>query len=205
MLFKAELEPMLEAMHLSMPTNMQQKAVDFLMLLKKWNKVYNLTAIHTLQKMVTHHLLDSLSVATFLQGERILDVGTGAGFPGIPLALYYPNKQFILLDSNGKKTRFLIQAISELSIQNVQVVQERIENCRLTPCFDDIIFRAVKPIPEMLSKARHLCCAEGQFLAMKASYPSKELEGLTHPFTVQSLFVPGLGAERHLIIIDGVA
>lgn len=194
----------LNAMGLSMPEAMQQKAFDFLRLLKKWNKVYNLTAIHDLEKMITHHLLDSLSIAPFLQGNRILDVGTGAGFPGIPLALYYPDKQFTLLDSNGKKTRFLVQATAELNIQNVAVIQERVENYRAIPCFDVIIFRAVRSIPEMIAKVQHLCCEKGRFLAMKATYPAKELKNLSHPFTVKLLRVPGLNAERHVVIIEGV-
>lgn len=198
-------ESQLKAMGLSMPEIMQQKALDFLRFLQKWNRAYNLTAIHDFDTMITHHLLDSLSIAPYVRGERILDVGSGAGFPGIPLALYFPNKQFTLLDSNGKKTRFLTQAVAELGIQNVEVVQMRVENYHTNPGFDAIIFRAVKSIPEMISKTQHLCRKNGQFLAMKANYPKEELQKLNNPFTVQTLVVPALNAERHLIIIEDIA
>lgn len=195
----------LSEMGLTMPAAQQQKALAFLHFLKKWNKAYNLTAIHGIDDMVTQHLLDSLSIAPYLQGQNILDVGTGAGFPGIPLALYYPDKHFTLLDSNGKKTRFLLQAKSEFDFPNVEIVQERVENFQTANCFDAIIFRAVKSIQEMISKTQHLCCKNGQLLAMKAVYPTIELQNLSNPFTVQALSVPGLEAERHLIIIEGTA
>lgn len=192
-------------MGLSMPEELQQKALAFLGFLEKWNHAYNLTAIHHFDEMVIHHLLDSFSVAPYLKGERIIDVGTGAGFPGVPLALYYPDKQFTLLDSNGKKARFLTQAKTELGISNIEVVQERTENYHTPHCFDAIIFRAVKSISEMLLKTQHLCCKKGRFLAMKAAYPAEELQNISNPFTAQALTVPGLEAERHLIIIEGVA
>lgn len=195
----------LKKMQLSMPETAQQKALEFLRFLQKWNQAYNLTAIDNFDQMITHHLLDSLAISPYLKGQRILDVGTGAGFPGVPLALYFPEKQFTLLDSNGKKTRFLMQAKAEFDIANVQLVQERVENYQTAHCFDAIIFRAVKSIPEMLPKSQHLCCENGQFLAMKATYPANELQGLQNPFTVQALTVPGLEAERHLIIIEGRA
>ena len=186
-----------------MPVFAQQKAIAFLQCLKKWNQTYNLTAIRDIDAMITHHLLDSLSVAPYLEGQSILDVGTGGGFPGIPLALYFPEKQFTLLDSNGKKTRFLLQAVTTLRIKNVQIVQMRVEDYHTPPCFDAIIFRAVKSIPEMIARSEHLCGKNGRFLAMKATYPVKELQNLSNPFTVQALTVPGLNAERHLIIVEG--
>lgn len=199
------LDSQLKAMGLAMPAAQQEKAIAFLHLLKKWNQAYNLTAIRDFDEMITGHLLDSLSIAPYIHGQHILDVGTGAGFPGVPLAIYYPQKQFTLLDSNGKKTRFLLQAVSELEISNVAVVQSRVENYQTATCFDAIIFRAVKSIPEMISKTQHLCCKSGQFLAMKALYPEEELQNLSNPFTVQALSVPGLDAERHVIIIEGAA
>ena len=199
------IDRQLNALHLSMPEPAQQKVLDFLHFLQKWNRAYNLTAINNFDQMMTHHLLDSLAIAPYLKGQRVLDVGTGAGFPGVPLALYFPEKQFTLLDSNGKKTRFLVQAKAELDITNVEVIQERVENYQTAHCFGAIIFRAVKSIAEMLSKSQHLCCENGQFLAMKATYPANELQDLQNPFTVQALTVPGLEAERHLIIIEGRA
>jgi len=192
-------------MGLTMPAAQQQKALAFLHFLEKWNNAYNLTAIRDFDGMMTHHLLDSLSIAPYIHGQRIIDVGSGAGFPGIPLALYYPQRHFVLLDSNGKKTRFLLQAKSEFDIANIDVVQMRVENYQTVSCFDAIIFRAVKSIPEMISKTQQLCCKNGQFLAMKAVYPAEELQNLSNPFTVQALSVPGLDAKRHLIIIEGTA
>ncbi|MCB1827070.1 MAG: 16S rRNA (guanine(527)-N(7))-methyltransferase RsmG [Coxiellaceae bacterium] len=185
-----------------MSAQAQEKALAFLRLLEKWNHAYNLTAIHDFDAMITHHLLDSLAVAPFVKGDQIIDIGTGAGFPGVPLALCFPDKQFTLLDSNGKKTRFLIQAKTELSISNIEIVQDRAENYQTAACFDAIIFRAVKSIPEMITKTQHLCCKNGQLLAMKAVYPTEELKDVDHPFTVVPLSVPGLEAERHLIIIE---
>ena len=193
----------LTTMGLSMSETAQQKAIQFLRCLEKWNRAYNLTAIRQFDQMITYHLLDSLSVAPYLQGQNILDVGTGAGFPGIPLALYFPEKQFTLLDSNGKKTRFLLQVVAELAIKNVRIVQMRVEDYHTPQCFDVIIFRAVKSILEVISKSQHLCCKKGQFLAMKAAYPAEELQKMTNPFTVRALTVPGLNAERHLIIVEG--
>jgi 16S rRNA (guanine527-N7)-methyltransferase len=198
-----DLNTGLSALSLSLSKEAQDKALAFLDLLEKWNQAYNLTAIKTRQAMITHHLLDSFALAPYLKGHRILDVGSGAGFPGIPLALYFPNKVFTLLDSNGKKTRFLAQVKSALSITNIEIVQKRAENYQTAHCFDAIIFRAVKPIPEMLKKTQHLCCKDGQTLAMKGSYPTEELDSLDQAFAVQALTVPGLDAERHVIIIEG--
>ena len=182
----------------------QERLQAFLLLLQKWNHTYNLTAVKN-EEMMTHHVLDSLAVAPYIKGNCIIDVGTGAGFPGVPLALHCPEKQFVLLDSNGKKTRFLVQAKAELKIDNIEIVQSRVEAYHTDACFDAIIFRAVKPIQEMIEKTQHLCCKNGQFLAMKGHYPTEELKAVTNPATVHALTVPGLHAKRHLVIIQGAS
>ena len=198
------LDTALKTLGLEMPEAQQKRLLAFMTLLQKWNQTYNLTSIEN-EKMLTHHILDSLAVVPYLKGERILDVGTGAGFPGIPLAFYFPEKHFTLLDSNGKKTRFLIQAKAELGIDNIDVVQSRVEAFHTEDCFDAIIFRAVKSIEEIVGKSRHLCCKRGQFLAMKGSYPAEELKAMTNPVTVHELKIPGLQAKRHLVILQGVS
>ncbi len=173
----------------------------YLELLQKWNQSYNLTAITDFSEMVTHHLLDSLSIAPYLQGKRVLDVGTGAGFPGIPLALAYPDYKFVVLDSNGKKIRFITQAIAELGIKNVFPVQERVENFRDSEPFDDIISRAVSDISTLMAQTQHHKHSETQWLLMKGTYPKEELSGFKMPYKVEKLSVPRLEAERHLVIV----
>ena len=193
------LNTALKTLNLEMAEAQQERLLAFVSLLQKWNHAYNLTAIED-DKMLTHHILDSLAVVPYLKGARILDVGTGAGFPGMPLAFYFPEKHFTLLDSNGKKTRFLIQAKEALKIDNIEVVQSRVEAYHTEDCFDAIIFRAVKSIEEIVEKSRHLCCKNGRFLAMKGSYPREELKAITNPVTVHELTIPGLHAKRHLVI-----
>jgi len=200
-----QLRQGLSQLKLSMPGNQQDRLLAFLDFVKKWNRSYNLTAITDMEEMISHHVLDSLSIAPYLTGKRIIDIGTGAGFPGVPLALYFPEKQFTLLDSNGKKTRFLVQAKAEFSLDNIEIVHSRAESYRTEICFDAIIFRAVKSIWEMIDKTKHLCCENGQFFAMKASYPTEELKAMTNPVSVHKLQVPGLNAERHLIIVEGAS
>lgn len=191
----------LKQLGLSMPAEQQKRMLAFLTFLQQWNRAYNLTAIHDIDKMVTYHVLDSLSIAPYLTGNRIIDVGTGAGFPGIPLAFFYPKKQLTLLDSNGKKTRFLIQAKAAFAIDNIDIIHSRVERYHTEPCFDTVIFRAVKPIQEMIDQTSHLCCKNGHFFAMKAGYPTEELKAISKLATVQALTVPGLDAQRHLVIL----
>ncbi|HSW51993.1 MAG TPA: 16S rRNA (guanine(527)-N(7))-methyltransferase RsmG, partial [Sulfuricaulis sp.] len=164
---------------------------------------YNLTAVRDPEQMVPRHLLDSLSVLPYLQGPRVLDIGTGAGLPGIPLALARPDLEFTLLDSNAKKTRFATQALHELGLKNVAVVQERVEKFHPAEKFDTLIARAFASIPDMLAASRHLCAPHGRFLVMKGVFPQEELAAVTDGYRaeVKALTIPGLDAARHMVIL----
>ena len=178
--------------------------LDYLDLIEKWNKTYNLTAIRDPKEMFSKHLLDSLAIAPYVKGNNILDVGSGAGLPGIPLALYYPHKQFVLLDSNGKKTRFLQHVKQKLALKNIEVIQARVEKFTSQSCFTSITARAFSSIPKLLEICQHLCCDNGQFLLMKGNYPQEELHGIIDAiFSVEviPLQIPGLSAKRHLVQI----
>ena len=198
-----KLERGLQDMAIDLAPPIRQKLLKFLKYLEKWNSAFNLTAVRDPEQMVPRHLLDSLSVLPFLQGSRVLDIGTGAGLPGIPLALARPNLTFTLLDSNAKKTRFVTQTIHELGLQNVQVVQERVEKFHPTEKFDTLIARAFASIPDMLAASRHLCAPHGRFLLMKGVFPKEELAAVTDGYQaeVKTLRVPGLDAARHLVIV----
>jgi len=183
--------------------DIQTKLIQYIVLLDKWNKTYNLTAVRDIQKMVAQHLLDSLSVNTYLQGKYVLDVGTGAGLPGIPLALANPDKEFVLLDSAMKRTRFVLQAVGELGLKNVQVVQSRIEDYQPEQLFDTIISRAFTAMEDFVSATQHLCVAKGQLLAMKGRFPAQEINSLPDEWHIksESLEVPNVNAERHIVIL----
>lgn len=187
---------------LAVPAEAQQAMLAYLVLLARWNRVYNLTAIRAPGEMVIRHLLDSLSVARDVTGPRVLDVGTGAGLPGIPLALAHPEWQFVLLDSNAKKTRFVTQAAAELHFSNVGVVTSRVESYRPAQCFGTLICRAFGSLTDILAHTRHLYCPGGGLVAMKGEYPATELQSLPPDVTVaeiRAVTVPGLAAQRHMV------
>lgn len=181
-----------------------ERLLQFLELLSKWSKVYNLTAVRGLEQMVPLHLLDSLAVNGWLAGKRIIDVGTGAGLPGIPLALCNAERHFTLLDSNGKKTRFVTHASGMLGLANVDVVQCRAEDYAPDTPFDTVICRAYAPAARIVETCGHLCAPGGSILAMKGARPDAELAEfaeLTPDWRVddvQRIVVPGLDAQRHL-------
>ena len=182
----------------------QSSLIKYVQLLDKWNKTYNLTAVRKPEQMVTRHLLDSLSICPYIRGKHILDVGTGAGLPGIPLAIVFPEKQFTLLDSNNKKTRFVTQAVSELELPNVDVVQSRVENFQFPELFDTITTRAYSAIGEMVEQTSHLLAKDGVFLAMKGANPVAEIDEMSSKYAIKeshTIRVPGLEEGRHLLEI----
>lgn len=195
----------LETMGVVLDTAARGKLLEFLELLAKWNKIYNLTAVRELEQMIPRHLLDSLAVLPYLRGQRVLDIGSGAGLPGIPLALARPDSQFVLLDSNAKKIRFITQAVHELKIANVEVVNAAVEKFQPPAKFDTLVARAFAAIPDMLSSCRHLCAPGGVVLAMKGVFPQEEIAAVGPEFGVSRvipLHVPGLDAARHLVVIE---
>lgn len=173
----------------------------YLQLLHKWNKAYNLTAIRKVEDMAVRHVLDSLAVLPYLSGTNIIDIGSGAGFPGIPLALACPDRQFVLLDSNGKKTRFLQEIKRRLKLFNVDIVHARAEHYRPENGFDTVISRAFSDLQQMLYWTRHLTVKDGIWLAMKGRYPAVELSGLDVSFEVKHYNVPNLADERCVVIV----
>ena len=178
------------------------KLEEYIKLLVKWNKAYNLTAVRDIDQMLEKHLLDSLSIAPFIDGERWIDVGTGAGLPGIPLAIMLPQQEITLLDSNGKKTRFLQQVKNQLALDNVTVVNERVETFRPEQAYDAVLSRAFASLADMLAGSEHFCAASGHFYAMKGQYPESELQEIKKPYKVLPITWPGNHFDRHLIIIS---
>ena len=191
-------------MGLDLPAESTGKLIDFLSMMVKWNRVYNLSAIKEPAQMVSLHLLDSLAVLPHLSGNSCIDVGTGAGLPGIPLAIARPDMRFALLDSNSKKTRFIQQACIELGLKNVSPVHERVETYQPEQKFDTVTARAFTAMPDLLSKTRHLLADGGKLLAMK----SKETEAIERDDfrfdSVQSLIIPNLEAIRNLVIYTAI-
>jgi len=179
--------------------------LQYLVLLEKWNQVYNLTSIRELAKMVVAHLLDSISVVPLISGENVLDVGSGAGLPGIPIAVAKPDCKVTLLDSNHKKAAFLRQAVADLALKNADVICDRVESWAAATEFDVIISRAFSDLGEFVSLASRLLAPGGVLAAMKGLYPFEELDNLPSGFQVKevrALQVPGLEAERHLVLIE---
>jgi len=206
---QAELDRRLEKgvveLSLSLGREGRSKLLQYLALLEKWNQVYNLTAIRGREKMVSGHLLDCLAVIPYLTGTRLLDIGSGAGFPGIPVAVARPDIQVVLLDSNHKKAAFLRQAVTELQLKNATVVCERVEAWRAAEKFDCIISRAFAELAEFIALTKHLLAPGGVLAAMKGVYPFEEIERLPPDFRlrqVHAFAVPGLEAERHLVLIE---
>jgi 16S rRNA (guanine527-N7)-methyltransferase len=197
------LQAGLQALGLELPPGAQEKLIVYIELLAKWNQAYNLTAVRDPGQMIARHLLDSLAILPLVRGPRVLDIGSGAGLPGIPLALARPDLQFALLDSNAKKTRFVIQVVAELGLKNVEVVHSRVENYRPAAKFDTLIARAFAGIADMLGVSAPLCAPGGRWLAMKGVYPQQELAAIPPDYQVETrrLQVPGLDAERHVVII----
>ncbi len=188
------------------PTNEQITAlVKLVLLVNKWNKTYNLTSVRDPQEMLIKHILDSIVVAPHISGSRVIDVGTGPGFPGLPLAIMLPNVEFVLLDSLGKRIRFIKQAVFELGLCNVTAVQSRVEDYQPEQAFDNVLSRAFASLHDMLTWCTHLVSADGQFLALKGQIDEQELKQIPNNFIINTriaLTVPQLEGERHLIHIQ---
>ena len=189
-------------------TDQQVKQLALLLAeLERWNQKINLTAIRKIDDMVAGHILDSLSVRSMLTGKRILDIGTGAGFPGLPLAIVEPGREFVLLDSNGKKITFVEHMIGELGLRNAKAIKARAEDYAPGNRFDTVIARALASLPKLVEWSTHLIGEEGRLLALKGKYPAEELEAIKSlpewEYSVATVDVPGLEAHaRHVVSIE---
>ena len=191
----------LDDLGLTLDETQIQQLLDFISLLEKWNKAYNLTAIRKKDAMVSLHLLDSLAIVPYIEGKSVVDIGTGAGLPGIPLAIYFPDIHFTLLDSNAKKTRFVQQALLELKLKNVSVCHHRVEDYHPGHYFDAVITRAFASLTDIVAWTGHLIDQQGILLAMKGqSSDIPELEAART--TLIPINVPGIDEERCLVKIQ---
>ncbi|EDZ4732052.1 16S rRNA (guanine(527)-N(7))-methyltransferase RsmG, partial [Salmonella enterica] len=199
-----KLSRLLDEAGISLTDHQKTQLVAYVDMLHKWNKAYNLTSVRDPAEMVVRHILDSIVVAPYLQGQRFIDVGTGPGLPGIPLAIVLPDAHFTLLDSLGKRVRFLRQVQHELKLENITPVQSRVEAYPSEPPFDGVISRAFASLNDMVSWCHHLPGEKGRFYALKGQLPEDEIASLPDDFSVESvekLRVPQLEGERHLVII----
>lgn len=192
----------LQALKLDLPAAAQQQLLAYMQLLLKWNQAYNLIATMDPEELLTQHIFDSLTITPYITGQYVLDLGSGAGLPGIPLAIALPHQHFVLLDSVGKKTRFLTQVVNELKLANVTVVQTRIEAFFPEQCFNTVVARAVGTIKDIMRLTKHVLCPQGRWLLMKGLYPEEELKDLPNPFMVYRLHLPGMDKQRHLVCIE---
>ncbi len=198
----------LEQLDMQLPADNESKLIAFLELLNHWNRSFNLTAIREPGQMVAAHLLDSLIIRPWLVGSRVLVVGSGAGMPGIPLAIAEPERFFVLLDSTAKRCRFLTQACLELGLKNVQVENHRVEDYLVSqdqaPSYTTITARAFSSLDKFVASAGRLLAADGRLLAMKGRLQHDEMKALRAGWQIESienLVVPGLSADRHLLIV----
>ena len=174
---------------------------QFLDLLIHWNKTYNLTAIRNKEDMIALHLLDSLAIIPYIKGPKVIDVGTGAGFPGIPLAICLPQLEFTLVDSNGKRIQFLHTVKHHLNLSNINIWQGRIEQYQPDAGFDTITSRAFSKLSHFITLTHPLCVTNGQWCAMKGQVPAEELQGLSYPYEIHRYDIPGQDVARCCIII----
>jgi len=192
----------LHALGLDPDPDRERALLRYLALLARWNRVYNLTAVDDPDTMVHRHLLDSLAVVGFLRGDAFVDVGSGAGLPGIPLAIWMPDRHFTLLDRSARKTRFLTQVKIELRLDNVEVVQSRVETWRPVSGFDGVLSRAFAALPDFICRAGHLAAPGGTLYAFKGSWPEPVTAPLPAPYAIcacNALTIPGGARHRHLV------
>jgi 16S rRNA (guanine527-N7)-methyltransferase len=202
--FSSKLAQAIDVLQLTITPTQQQLLLQYLVTLHKWNKAYNLSGLEKLEDMLVLHLIDSLTVLPYIQAERVADIGTGAGLPGLVLAICLPDTQFFLMDSNGKKTRFLFQAAVNLGLRNVQAIHTRVEDYAMVPQVAIVISRAFASIRNFVETSQHLLSTNGALLAMKGQYPTAEIADLPTGFALVSshvLNVPGSTATRHLLDI----
>ncbi|EKO3370010.1 16S rRNA (guanine(527)-N(7))-methyltransferase RsmG [Vibrio fluvialis] len=203
---RVKLDALIAQTDLEVSEHQREQLVGYVELLNKWNKAYNLTSVRDPMEMMVKHILDSIVVSPLLVGERFIDVGTGPGLPGIPLAIMNPNKSFVLLDSLGKRIRFIKQVLHELKIANVTPVQSRVEDYDGEEGFDGVLSRAFASITDMVEWCHHLPRAHtGVFLALKGLLPQEEIAQLPEWCSVtdiKALNVPELEGERHLVILS---
>ena len=189
---------------ISLTDHQQNQLIAYVDMLHKWNKAYNLPSVRDPDEMLVRHILDSIVVAPHLHGERFIDVGTGPGLPGIPLSIVRPESHFTLLDSLGKRVRFLRQVQHELALKNITPVQSRVEAFPAEPPFDGVISRAFASLNDMVNWCHHLPGENGCFYALKGQLPEDEIAALPPQFSVGAVFklqVPQLEGERHLVVI----
>ncbi|AUX74373.1 16S rRNA (guanine(527)-N(7))-methyltransferase RsmG [Erwinia pyrifoliae] len=203
----SQLSILLKSAGIPLSDSQKQQLVGYVGMLHKWNKAYNLTSVRDPQQMLVRHILDSIVVEPHLVGDRFIDVGTGPGLPGVPLAIVRPQAHFTLLDSLGKRVRFLKQVQHELKLANITPVQSRVEDFAGEPPFDGVISRAFASLTDMVSWCHHLPGQQGRFYALKGVLPEDEIAALPAGFRVEKispLTVPQLEGERHLVIIAPV-
>ncbi|MFT7052749.1 MAG: 16S rRNA (guanine527-N7)-methyltransferase [Psychromonas sp.] len=199
-----KLQKLIDQTALEVTEQQKQQLVQLVELLNKWNKAYNLTSVRDPEQMLVKHIMDSIVVSPYLTGERFIDVGTGPGLPGLPLAILNPDKQFVLLDSLGKRLRFIRQALLELGLKNVVAVQSRVEDYQPEDKFDVVLSRAFASLHDMLYWCKHLPHEKGHFLALKGQFPVQEITDMDKEFEFIesiSLQVPTLEGERCLVKI----
>ena len=198
-----QLKTLLKETPLELSDQQITSLVDYVELLNKWNKAYNLTSVRNPEEMIIKHIMDSLMVGPLLEGKNFIDVGTGPGLPGIPLSIAYPEKNFVLLDSLGKRITFLKQAIYQLSIKNATPVQSRVEQYHPEEPLDGVLSRAFSSLNDMVTWCDHLVSKDqGKFLALKGQFPQQEIDDLPNNIQMlksHTIIVPQLNAERHLI------
>ena len=201
---KEKLENLLTQAEIQLTDLQKDQLIQLVQLLHKWNKAYNLTSVRDPQEMLVKHILDSIVVSPYLQGDRFIDVGTGPGLPGLPLAIINPTKQFVLLDSLGKRISFIRNAVRELGLTNVEPVLSRVEEYQPEQKFDGVLSRAFASLKDMTDWCHHLPKQDGYFYALKGIYHEDEVQELDKKFEVKdviTLHVPELIAERHLIVL----
>lgn len=206
-MLEQKLDALIKKTDLSVSDQQKKQLIGLVNLLHKWNKAYNLTSVRNPEDMLVKHILDSIVVSPYLQGQRFIDVGTGPGLPGLPLAIMNPDKEFVLLDSLGKRIRFIRQVLLELGIKNVTPVQSRVEEYQDEIGFDGVLSRAFASLHDMLNWCPHLPSLQGVFIALKGVLPEDEIASLPSNFELvatHKLTVPELEGQRHLVLIKKV-